>query len=414
MQNHLYTALKKYAQSNPIRFHMPAHNGIDLEIDTSMDITELSFSDNLIESDGVIKNCENNIANAYSTKYGLMITSGATTAIAIALHTAKNKGKKLLMLGDLHKSVHNYANVLAFDISYSENLDNINPNDYDAIIFTSPNYFGKVQDIQKLKNTTALVIADSSHGAHFAFNSKLPDLQTDIANITVLSFHKTLPVLTGGAGILTNDEKLYQMLVYSRSILHTSSPSYLIMASIDNAICEMALNGETLYNQVISEIDNFKKHLCDRYFVEDNDDKTRLCISAKEKDGYKIAKLLESKNIYLETIYFDILVAIVTPYNYKHLPALANALNLIDIQDNIKRFEIKKATKIDTNNKKIEFLQIKNAVNRVCAATVGIYPPGIPMLTVGDLITKQTIQFLTDKKHTVFGLIDGKIPVFTD
>ena len=61
MQNHLYTALKKYAQSNPIRFHMPAHNGIDLGIDTSMDITELSFSDNLIESDGIIKNCENNI-----------------------------------------------------------------------------------------------------------------------------------------------------------------------------------------------------------------------------------------------------------------------------------------------------------------------------------------------------------------
>ena len=155
-------------------------------------------------------------------------------------------------------------------------MDNINPNDYDAIIFTSPNYFGKVQDIQKLKNTTALVIADSSHGAHFAFCSKLPDLQTDIADITVLSFHKTLPVLTGGAGILTNDEKLYQMLVYSRSILHTSSPSYLIMASIDNAICEMALNGETLYNQVLSEIDNFKKQLCDRYFVVDNDDKTRL------------------------------------------------------------------------------------------------------------------------------------------
>ena len=94
MQNHLYTALKKYAQSNPIRFHMPSHNGIDLGIDTSMDITELSFSDNLIESDGIIKNCENNIANAYGTKYGLMITSGATTAIAAALHTAKNKGNK--------------------------------------------------------------------------------------------------------------------------------------------------------------------------------------------------------------------------------------------------------------------------------------------------------------------------------
>ncbi|MDE6565789.1 MAG: DegT/DnrJ/EryC1/StrS family aminotransferase, partial [Clostridia bacterium] len=379
MQKDLYTALKKYATSNPIRFHMPAHNGVNLGIDTSLDITELSFSDNLIESDGVIKNCEDNIAKAYGTKYSLMLTNGATMGVAIALYTAKNNGNKLLLLGDLHKSVHNYANVFGFDVSYAETLNDINPDNFNAIILTTPDYFGKVTDIQKLKNTTALVIADSSHGAHFAFSSKLPNLLTNIADITILSFHKTLPVLTGGAGIVTNDKELYDMLVYSRSLLHSSSPSYLTMASIDNAICEFFENGENLYNQVYLEIENFKNQLCDRYSVIENDDFTRLCISTKGKDGNKIAKLLESKNIYLEMVYFDCLVAIVTPYNFMHLTALANALNLIDINDQIERFYINKPTKIDIKGKNVKLEDIKKILNKVCANTVGIYPPGTPL-----------------------------------
>ena len=70
----MFSSALNYAKSEPIRFHMPAHNGEDIQITTAMDITELSFSDNLIESNGVIKNCEQNIAKAYGTKYALMLT----------------------------------------------------------------------------------------------------------------------------------------------------------------------------------------------------------------------------------------------------------------------------------------------------------------------------------------------------
>ncbi len=412
MQNKLYQTIKNYAQSNPIRFHMPSHNGENLGITTQMDVTELSFSDNLIESDGVIANTEKNIAKAYNSKYALMLTNGATCGVAIALYTAKNYGSKLLIVGDAHKSVYNYANIFNFEIFATQTTNNINPNDYDCIVITSPNYFGNVTDINNLKNTTAIVIVDASHGSHFPFNDNLPDLNTKIADITILSFHKTLPILTGGAGIITNDAKLYDMLVFARSLLHSSSPSYLTMTSIDNAICEFYNNGQTLYDTCINEIENFKKTMCSRYTVLESDDITRLCICAKNLDASIIAKELEKKNIFIEMSYYDSLVAIVTPYNCKHLQTLAKALNSIVTYKKCERFDIKNLSKIEVKNKKVAFLDLKICDNKVCAGNIGIYPPGTPILKIGDLITEDIIQFLYTTKAEIFGLVNGKVPVY--
>lgn len=414
MQNNLYNKLKEYADSNPIRFHMPSHNGESVGISTAMDITELSFSDNLMQSENIIANTEKNIAKAYGTKFSLMLTNGATAGVAIALFAAKNYGNKLLLLGDMHKSVHNYAHIFDFKVTITDSLRDIDPNDYNVIVVTSPDYFGKVTDIEQLKNTTALVIVDASHGAHFPFSSKLPSLNTSVADITILSFHKTLPVLTGGAGIITDDKEIYDLLCYSRNMIHSSSPSYLTMASIDNAICEFYNNGENLYSACIKEIENFKNILCSRYSVVETDDITRLCICAKNIDSTKIAKALEQKNIYIEMTYYDILVAIVTPYNYKHLSTLAKTLNEIECSDKIAKFNVKKPSKIDIKDKKITFENIKDCENKICASNIGIYPPGTPILKIGDVITKDIIQFLINSDVEIFGLVSGKIPIFKD
>lgn len=412
MQNKLYQEALNYAKSKPIRFHMPAHNGEDIQISTAMDITELSFSDNLIESNGVIKNCECNIAKAYGTNFALMLTNGATIGVAIALKTAKNLGDKLLLIGECHKSVYNYANAFDFNITYAENFDNINADDFDAVLVTTPDYFGKVKDISQLKNSKALVIVDASHGSHFAFCSKLPKLDTQVADITILSFHKTLPVLTGGAGILCNDKNIFDLLTFSRSLLHSSSPSYLTMASIDNAICNFSQNGESFYNNCLEAIQNFKNNLCDKYEVVATDDKTRLCISAKGADGKIIAQKLEEKNIFLEMTYYDILVAIITPYNCKHLKTLADVLNNIIVKAKTNKINTKKLSKINTKCKKIEFLQLAECVGRVAAGNIGIYPPGTPIITNNDILDREIIDFLTSTECEIFGLINGKIPVY--
>ncbi len=414
MQNKLYNTIKKYVKAKPIRFHMPGHNGYNININTSYDITELSFSDNLIESKDVILNVERNIATAYHTNYSLMLTNGATSGVAIALHTAKNFGNKLLLVSAQHKSVHNYANIFSFDITYTESLQNINLNDFDIVVINTPNYFGEVLiDINQLKDCKPLVIWDASHCSHFAFNSKFPKLPTDIADITILSFHKTLPVLTGGAGIVCNDQNIYNHLCYSRSMLHSSSPSYLTMISIDNAICNYSQNGEKLYDKVFTELKLFKHKLNkSKYKYIVTTDFTRLCICTNGISAKKISEQLEEENIYLELAQKDILVAIITPYNYKHLIRYAKALNNITCTEKYEDFYKEKLSKIDTKCKSIEFLDLKDCSNRISASNIGIYPPGTPIITIGDLLDESVINYLANTEYEIFGLTNGKVPVF--
>lgn len=414
MQSKLLETTKKYAKSNPIRFHMPAHNGEDIGICTDMDITELSFSDNLLESDGVIANCEKNIANAYGTNFALMLTTGATIGIAIALHAAKNKGKNLLLIGDMHKSVLNWAMIFDFNVTKANSLYEKNANDFDVVVVTSPDYFGNTKDISLLKETNAFVIVDASHGSHFPFCKQLPNLPIEIADIVVLSFHKTLPVLTGGAGLLCNDRNTYDMLLYGRSIIHSTSPSYLTMASIDKAICDFSKTGQSLYDECLKNIEQFKHSLCNRYDIVQNDDITRLCISTKGKSGEKIAKKLEAQNIFLEMSYQDLLVAIVTPFNSKHLKVLANALNSIETNCLAEKINLPEEKKASSHKDNVVFVDIANSAGKVCAANIGVYPPGTPILTVSDIIDSSIAEFLCQTEYEVFGLVDGKIPVFED
>lgn len=412
MQNKLFDVTKKYAKSKPIRFHMPAHNGEDIDICTDMDITELSFSGNLIESEGQIACTEQNIAKVYGTNFALMLTNGATSGVAIALLTASNYGKNLLLIGKSHKSVHNYAMIFGFDITQVASFSDVNANDFNAIVVTSPDYFGNTTDISQLADTTAFVIVDASHGSHFAFCDRLPDLPAQIADILILSFHKTLPVLTGGAGLLCNDKDIYDRLCYSRSIIHSSSPSYLTMASIDKAICDLAKNGKNMYKQCITDIEQFKKALSNRYSVIQTDDITRLCISAKGASGDAISKKLEKQNIFLEMTYQDILVAIVTPFNSLHLKSLATALNKICVSEQAENIILPKTAKSQAHSQKVVFVSVSESVGRVCAANIGVYPPGTPILTTCDIITEQIAQFLSSTKCEIFGLVNGKIAVF--
>lgn len=414
MQNKLYKAVKNFAEIKPIRFCMPGHNGEDIGISTDLDITELSFSDNLLEADGAIANAEANIAKAYGVKHATMLTCGATCGVAMALMCAKNKGDRLLILGDAHKSVHNYAVLFGFDITAKRSCDSFDPNDYDAIVITSPNYFGVTENISHLNGSSALIICDASHGAHFAFCSKLPDLQTDVADITILSLHKTLPVLTGGAAVITNDRDLHNMLCYARSILHSTSPSYLTMTSIDNAICKMAAEGERMYDECLAAITQFTNALPTPYHVQTNNDPTRLCISTGGGDAAIVARQLELQKIYMEMTYFDTLVAIVTPYNFKHLPKLLTALKSIDVSAKTNGVLPKKPSKIGVKSRKVTFCDLASSVGKVCAASIGIYPPGVPVLTNGDLIDGEMVQFLADDKYQLFGLIDGKVPVYEE
>ena len=409
MTNSLSGVIKDYANSNAIRFHMPGHNGSDIKIDTSMDITELSFSDNLISATGIISDTEKLIASAYNMNYALMLTSGATSGIAIAMYCASLFGSNVAIVGNAHKSVYNYANIFALkthNINCEKELEKLQ--DLSAVIITSPDYFGMVTDYSKYKGKHLLII-DQSHGAHFAFSSKLPDISSD-ADILITSWHKTLPVLTGGAVMTCNNDDIYTKLLLGRNILHSSSPNYMIMSSIDNCVRGMINSGEILYENAINAINIFKNNLPSRYEYLPVSDPTRLVISLKGVNASSLASILEKYNIFLEMSYLDKLIAIITPYNHQHLPKFLQVLQSINLQENTSfdlDFDLVIAYNYD--ERKSRLMHLNDCCGMVCMTSIGVYPPGVPIINKGQVINAKLITFLTENINDIFGLITGKI-----
>lgn len=395
---------------------MPSHNGIDLGINTAMDITELSFSDNLLNSSGVIKETEEKIARVYGCDYALMLTCGATTGVGIAVNVAKQYGDIIAVVGDAHISLFNNArlqNMCVVKVREKQELNAIKGK-IGGIFITSPNYFGSITDAEGWRYGDALLIVDESHGSHFPFSSLLPESQCKKCDILISSWHKGLPVLTGGAVIVCNDESIYRQLLYSRKLIHSTSPNYMIMASMDRACDVMQADGEKNYRKVFSAIDAFKEKLCDRYAVLDNDDKTRVCISLRGMDAYGYSQILEKAGIFIEMTYNDILVLIVTPYNYRRLERLLSVMNEVDYNKPCEFVKIPYCEKAEVYTDNVEFVQINKALGRISASEIGIYPPGTPLVTVGDIINSEAIEFIIKNNKAIFGLVDGMLAVVKD
>ena len=409
MQESLADVLSKYADSNAIRFHMPGHNGTRLDIDTSMDITELSFSDNLLSAHGIISNTERLIARAYNTNYALMLTCGATSGVAIALRVALLHGDSIAVVGNAHKSVYNYANIFSLKVIQIESEEDlINIPNLSAVIITSPDYFGEVTDHSRYTGNHLLII-DQSHGAHFAFSSELPAPSTD-ADILITSWHKTLPVLTGGAVVTCQDDNIYSELLSSREMLHTSSPSYITMSSMDTCVRLMAKDGEQLYHQVIMAVDEFVSNLSDKYDYIASSDRTRLVISLKGMSASALSSVLENYGIYVEMSYEDKLVCIITPYNYQHLARFNEVLSQLTLDNSLTitpTFELSHSDSYSESQGRL--VHILDSVGMVCMTSVGMYPPGVPIIIKGQIITKEIITHLHKNINNTFGLISGKI-----
>lgn len=413
----LYERLKMYSDSNACRFHMPGHSGTDIDVNTGMDITELSFSDNLLSSDGIISDAEKKIAEVYNSRHCLILTCGATSGIAIAVNTAKAFGNNLIVVGDAHSSVYANASIQGMNViclNKPQDITDLAINNIGGIIVTTPDYYGNTYGIEQWRNKGCLLIVDESHGAHFPFSSRLPSSLACECDILISSWHKTLPVLTGGSVIICNNDELYNRLQFSRRLIHSTSPNYMIMASMDKARKIMKEQGEYLYDEVLNAIDRFSLLLPEKYKISENNDRTRLVLELDGLNANVIAKELELHNIYCEMSLEDKLVFIVTPYNYNQLPRLAEALKNIKCDAEYKKYVMPKSKKAIKIGSKLDFVKLSEANNLVSAAELGLYPPGVPLIKTGEILSNDIINFLTENLKNVFGLINGLVAVYTE
>ena len=377
----LYDDLKNYYKNGIYPFHMPGHKRTDISKDNIipyfLDITEINGFDNLHSPKSKIKEIENLACELYSVKHSFLLVNGSTCGILSAIRAMTNPFDEVLIARNCHKSVYNavelcmlkpeyimprfdknfgiFTSVLPCDIE--EKLRNNRR--IKLVVITSPTYEGVVSDISSIADIChkygAYLLVDEAHGAHFPFNDSFPKEAVKCgADAAVLSLHKTLPSLTQTALLITNNDSFCNELRQNLSFFETSSPSYILMSSIEiclryikdninkfNSYWELLNNFyiATKNFQHLQIIGNEKKFISSCY----NYDFGKLVISAKSADlnGIELSDILRNKyKIETELSYTDYVIAMTSVCDTEHgLKMLCDALYEID--SNCKERKIK-------------------------------------------------------------------------
>lgn len=410
--------LRKY--ENHISFHTPAHSGVVSmgEIcNTRLDVTELSYSDNLLVPENVILESEREVARVYGTQNVIFSTAGATTLVHTAIATLANRGS-FLIVGNAHKSVFSALRIARAQavVFHSGNLrETIRRYNVKNLVITSPSYYGNVPKemhlLRELRDSCDVkIICDASHGSHFAFSDKLPVWESDLCDIVIHSLHKTLPVMTGGAIMHVSDELISRARILF-SERHTTSPSYPVLCSIEWAVNEFENKARAYYEEMHSLINEFKLSIKDTPFsVLNTNDFSRLVI-VSDYDGGAARDYLESVGIYPEMSTDNRVVFIVTPYNMHELKSLASALiNAPRMEKTPYALSTRVGESVITFYDEFESVSLNESIGRVSYREVGAYPPGTPLVYSGETISEELVGMLKLGQST-FGLDKGNILV---
>ena len=244
----------------------------------TLDITEVDSLDNLHCPEGVIKEAQELLAKTYGVKKAYFLVNGSSCGNLASIFSAFNEGDEVLVERNCHKSIYNAIilrklKVVYIDAVIDNNLGIFLPpreeeifkafekaNNPKGIILTNPNYFGisyKLDEtIQRLREKGLKIIIDSAHGAHFGICKELPKSMAKLGDYVVLSAHKTLPSLTQGAFLLVNSDD-DNIDFYIKAFM-TTSPSYLIMASLDYARYYLDEYGYDEYERLINKAEKYR------------------------------------------------------------------------------------------------------------------------------------------------------------
>ena len=457
----LYKAVSQYSRSNPIPFHMPGHKlgrgipGEFLKNLEMLDVTEINGTDNLHHPEGPIKEAQILAAEAFGAAKTYFLVNGSTCGIMAAILTLCGPGDKIIVGRDCHKSVINGI-ILAgahpvyirpeFDNNFGiatvtapseiEKALDRHP-DAKGVLITRPNYYGICSDVKEIAGIVhqkgKVLVVDEAHGAHLNFSDKLPAGSIRLgADICIQSAHKTLPAFTQGAYLHVGSSAVdLEKLEFNLRILQTTSPSYIIMVMLDIAREIMAKHGERLIDNLLHEIRAFREQIYRlknvKMFSKDNIlngeyDETRIVLNFKKLGitGFDVDRILRNEyNIQIEMADFYNAVCIATIADRKEdIEKLCCAVSEISagfagnlpLPDNtIKEFEIppQLLTPKEAVLNKGEAVPLERAAGRICKSVVTPYPPGIPVICPGEMITKNAVEriyIILKAGGTVYGI----------
>ena len=420
MKTPIFDFVNSYSNKNPHRLHMPGHKGKAFLGCESLDITEISGADSLFEADSIIKESEENATRLFGSLSTLYSTEGSTGSIKamvyLALKNRNNKDKKPIIAAtrNAHKAFIYACALLDVDIywiygkgdAFSLCECNITKDDVKeavensgafAVYLTSPDYLGNMLDIKDiancLHNSDIPLLVDNAHGAylHFLKNSLHPlDLGADMC---CDSAHKTLPVLTGGAYLHINNEKYLSGAKEALSLFCSTSPSYLILSSLDLANKYLSEGYREKLSEFAHKLNALKVTLKNRGFVVLDGDPLKLTV---KNFGAPLSKTLKERNIEWEYEAPDFTVLMFTPENTDaDLKAVENALiNPPAFKEN--ELKALKPKKVCSAREALFFesekVDIKKAVGRVLADVSVSCPPAVPILISGEEVSKEAVE----------------------
>ncbi len=452
----LYDELRKLNNSDIYPMHMPGHKR---NLDCSemsgyfdIDITEIDGFDNLHDAEGIILEAEERANTLYAADETHFLVNGSTCGVMAAVSASVRKGRTIIVGRNCHKSLYHAAylrelnlcylypnltrlnkgekeseTILYGEIGYNAVAQAIEDNpDAEAVFITSPTYEGVVSDIRTIADTVhragMVLIVDEAHGAHLGMSPYVPESAIKQgADIIIHSVHKTLASMTQTAlihicGDRVDKERIRRFL----RIYQSSSPSYVLMASIDSCIRQLIADKEKIFKKLIDyrkRIENETKGL-KHIFVPGNDKivdpcKVLICSADRDVTGQRIYDILRlDYNIQLEMAAETYALAIITGFDTDEgIERFINALKDLDkhlAEEKNVNLYYKEDCDVQISNgyakagkAKLSLYEawdaertrsdIRKASGSIAADFINLYPPGIPLIVPGEVFTDELI-----------------------
>lgn len=434
MELHILSAIKKYANSRPIKFHMPGHIG-DKKFSkifkgADLDVTELEFIDN----ENAIKRAEDDVKNIMGAKFCRFLTGGATSGILSMAYAVKDNGNSIIIPRGAHKSVYNAMELVGINPIIVPDYDgdsdsfinavkeNLNKDGVIGAFLTYPDYYGRTFDILKISNIikekSKLLLIDNAHGGHFKFVDTT--YAGDVADCWVDGLHKNFCTLNQGAVVYSNNPDLFDALDEGVSKFSTTSPSYPLLSSIEYGVKFMGSVGKEKLNKTISCIAKVKEDLLSLgVTILDNNDPLKLWLDFSKLgvSAIDVEKVFEKAGIFCEMMdgkTLLLMVSVLTPKSwFKNLigavKKIKTATHVLDDNQTPADILTKKLDYLDAVKSQSEWVELDKSLGRICAKNAGLFPPCKPTVVAGEIIDDKAICQL--KKKNTFGLKDGRIKV---
>ena len=447
--------LLSHAGKKPVSFHMPGHKGSDiyrengygafLDNFVDCDITEIPGADNLYQAEDIIADTMATYRKLYGVRESYLLINGSSAGLVASILTCVPRGGKLIMARNCHKSIFNGLLMAGaepaylhpemmedYGISGEISLASVKAaiaehTDASAVILPSPNYYGICSDIKAIADVVheagMVLIVDQAHGAHLHFFGSYLDepfkSADDLgADIVIQSTHKTLASFTQSAIVNLCTDRVDKYLFEDKlQLIESTSPSYLLMASLDingdllekegpKLIREWEENLQWFYETAPAEVEG----LCVMTHPMLDHTKINLDMSAYGIDGLELEDLLNEKDIFPELVTGNIVMCMTGIGNKRcdyerllvALKAIASERCLCEEASDgeaapkatqavtMKRLQ---QTSIPTAK---ESVPMEEAAGRVCAASIIPYPPGIPIICPGEIIDQEVLDYCAD------------------